>query len=1011
MKPPDILNSKIKKIRIELPHYSFSHSSSGDSPHAFIGRERVREKLKKVVEDSPDEPGVYLIAGNRGVGKTSLVSWVINETSLKAKSDLFENLRYVILLLLAVAGTQFCLQVINIIPDKHPKILAVASSLIFALSFILLCCFNSYRRKLPKHNIGMKILDGITSAFKELGYLINPYNPYGKTQYSLKIILVVSFTQLVSIIYKNISPTIAFFGYLAVIFVCNMIFLLIKSKLRKNKQKNKKYKLSKNDTSILLKLKSLFLVPVWNYLKNHNRLYLRINFGHKLNDEKDILRLIARTLSTEYNKYHRSLRRMLPWRALAFGFLLLFAFSLSDIGNRLIKENELFKANYQVNQEKDAEDSESISSKIGGKIKTEVEADVEGTTVETKIKIKVGGNVGSKVSVLLLALDKLIKNFIPNVNYLFLLSFLLIYLFCVLLFRCTWLTSFFVTHRIIKQRLKRLNSDITHSTERENTIRIGSESANSGIRTKTKKMRNIADAREIEKELQDILGDIQQIPLIMCRPNLVFVFDELDKVEPGDASLEKENPQTKASLFSIHATRERQTENLRILSNMKYFLSTAKAKFIFIAGREMFDIHLADVSERNNYIGSIFNVVILVPSFLTDHQTGKRLIPQESSIASLPEEFVCRRLIPHDYPVESFDLKNYQKYLKNEIFCKDTQKEEVQKVIAVVQQFIVYLAHVSKGAPKKMMQLFESFVEIHIENGENRKNTLFVQRYQSSRHFLSFNYYKQYTLGIIAYLITPIFYRLAESNIKELSDKLLVSSLRFVDFLFKFHKNSFSWKHLDMSPEMLEVNRAPELKSVAVDFINYLTQVHINKSNFSLSDYKFDGLIANEIFAMAKTDEVFSALFSFSLDETLPLKKHYQDLLKNAKKEYQNEDKNDKISAKYIDSISSLQGVLGDLHYYDDELEEAETYYKNAVHELREYESNKMTLEQLYVYIRNMLRLGIIYEKRKQYDFAYLTYGELCERIIRERDITINKLDVGVELRKDNYGKVVYPSI
>jgi len=90
-----------------------------------------------------------------------------------------------------------------------------------------------------------------------------------------------------------------------------------------------------------------------------------------------------------------------------------------------------------------------------------------------------------------------------------------------------------------------------------------------------------------------------------------------------------------------------------------------------------------------------------------------------------------------------------------------------------------------------MMQLFESFVEIHIENGENRKNTLFVQRYQGSRHFLSFNYYKQYTLGIIAYLITPIFYRLAESNIKELSDKLLVSSLRFVDFLFKFHKIFF----------------------------------------------------------------------------------------------------------------------------------------------------------------------------------------------------------------------------
>jgi len=612
---------------------------------------------------------------------------------------------------------------------------------------------------------------------------------------------------------------------------------------------------------------------------------------------------------------------------------------------------------------------------------------------------------------ILFAFDHAIKKFIPAIDYIFLLVFFLSYLLCIFLFRCSLITYLFVTHRIIMRKLRKLNSDITHSTELENSkgINIEKTGIEIGTDTKTKKTRNVADEREIEKELQDILNDMQQIPFIMCRPNVVIVFDELDKVEPGDSCLEKENSQTKASMFSINATRERQTEILKILSNMKYFLSTARAKFIFIAGREMYDIHLADVSERNNYIGSIFNVVILVPSFLTDHHKGRKSIPQESSITSLPEEFVCRKLIPHDYPVESYDLKNYRIYLEKEIFCINKeniesidyfQQEKIEKIIAVLQQFIVYLAHVSKGAPKKIMQLFESFVEIRTER-EDSKNILLVQNYHSSRHFLSFNYYKQYTIGIIAYLITPIFYRLAESNIKEHSDKLLVSSLRFVDFLFKFHKHSFSWKHLDMSPEMLEVNRAPELKSVVVDLLNYLTQIHINKSNFSLSDYKFDGLIANEIFAMTKTDEVFSALFSFSLDEMLPLKKHYQDLLRKKENEYQ---KKKRVSV-YVDAISSLQGVLGDLHYYDDELEEAEAYYKSVVQSLRylkqkkdiigekgnEKESEiKMILDQLYVYVRNMLRLGIIYEKRKQYDFAYLTYGKLCELIISELN-TINK--------------------
>jgi hypothetical protein len=725
---------------------------------------------------------------------------------------------------------------------------------------------------------------------------------------------------------------------------------------------------------------------------------------------------------------------MLLWWTIGFSFLLLFTCLFSGVVGqqefykKLIKEKELYKASSQIllkypTLEKDRKRLKGIfstvNSKVDAKIETTVETEVE-TKIDytgkilnerTKIETKVDTKVNTHVSNFLLVLDQLVfeitktvrkipqyfwdgkkdfnKDFFLPINYLHWLSFLLMYLFCVLIFRSTWVTYFFVTHRIIMQRLKRLNIDITNSTERENSISVNSGSAGSGIGTRTKKTHDVSDAREIEKELQDILSDMQRIPVIMCRPKVVIVFDELDKVEPGETGSEKENPQTKASLFFFYSTRERQTEILRILSNMKYFLSTARAKFVFIAGREMFDIHLADVSERNNYIGSIFNVVIYVPSFLTDHHTGEKSILQESSIASLPEEFVCRRLFPHDY-VESYNLKNYRAYLEREVFYKDTQniqQEKIQKIIAVLQQFIIYLAHVSKGAPKKMMQLFESFVEIRNERDKNREDDfLSVQCYHSSRHFLSFNYYNQYTLGIIAYLITPIFYRLAESNIKEHSDKLLVSSLRFVDFLFKFHKHSFSWKHLDISPEMLEVNRAPELKSIAVDLLNYLAQIHINKSTFSLSEYRFDGLIANEIFAMAKTDEVFSALFSFSLDETLPLKKHYQDLLEKTKKEYQNE----KNSSEFIDAISSLQGVLGDLHYYADELEEAEAYYKSAVQALRKNENNrKMTFEQFYVYVRNMLRLGIIYEKRKQYDFAYLTYGELCKRIIRERDISI----------------------
>ena len=840
--PHILLDSKIRKLRIELPNFKFNHSTSEESD--FIGRMKISEKLKALIEDKKNETGVYLITGNRGVGKTSLVKDLINKTSF-----------------------QF-------------------------------------------HDSKKKLKDKLKEKKKEI------------------------------------------------------------EKYIKNKKRSEKNK-EKLDEKLAKKY------------NEHNRIYLRINFGHNLKDEKDILRLITSTLSTEYGKYRSTCPK----------------FYLRTIGFYLLKLRGCFFHRYSMNG--------------------------------------------------------------------------------------------FATHRTIKQQLKKLNSDIVHSTERENSINIGGEysyrgaKTGTGIGTRTKKSRGVADAREIEKELQNILENMQRIPEFICRPNIVIVFDELDKVESGKNDLEKETSTSKASMFSINATRERQTEILKILSNMKYFLSTAKAKFIFIAGREMYDMYLADVSERSNYIGSIFNAVIYVPSFLADFATNK----SRSDMTSLTEEFVCRKLIPNDYwkkcnikkENEEYNLKNYREYLEKVIYKKymlkkakerlqkikkileedksekikkcikqieDTIQEiensiqeaekKTQKIIAVLQQLIIYLAHVSKGAPKKMIQLFESFIEVSTKEQEDKNkedNFLtvkvpneFRKSNKPDHFFLTFDYFRQYALGITAYLITPVFNRLAETNIKEYSDKLLVSSLRFVDFLFKFHKHTFSWKNLEISPELLEVNRSPELKSVAIDLLNYFAQIHINKSSFSLNDYKFDSLIANEISAMTKTDEVFSALHSFSLDETLPMKEHYRELLKKVQEEHKD------FSTKFNSAISSLQVTLGDLHYYDDELEEARMYYKNAIQTLLDMEPKKnkgnknkdnknkdnkseddetedyetMNLEQLYVFVRNMLKLGMIYEKRKQYDFAYLTYGELCKRIIRERNIAIPELKAGIVARKDKNGRYVF---
>ena len=49
-KIPPIFDSKIKKLRIELPNYSFSHSLSANSD--FVGRKQILEKLKSLVKDT-----------------------------------------------------------------------------------------------------------------------------------------------------------------------------------------------------------------------------------------------------------------------------------------------------------------------------------------------------------------------------------------------------------------------------------------------------------------------------------------------------------------------------------------------------------------------------------------------------------------------------------------------------------------------------------------------------------------------------------------------------------------------------------------------------------------------------------------------------------------------------------------------------------------------------------------------------------------------------------------------
>ncbi|MGD1844947.1 MAG: ATP-binding protein, partial [Salibacteraceae bacterium] len=263
------------------------------------------------------------------------------------------------------------------------------------------------------------------------------------------------------------------------------------------------------------------------------------------------------------------------------------------------------------------------------------------------------------------------------------------------------------THRSVVRQLKVLNARI------EANVSLGEEQNSGwsrggfglGLLRSIRRTFPIATAREIETELIEIFNLIDRIPSLAFRPEFIFILDELDKVEvhgelfrSGDSEQEKSGPRP---AFGPEYTRQKQEAIAGLLGNMKHFLNVAKAKFIFIASREMYDVSLADISDRDSYIGSVFHEVLHVPSFFTDsYQTDS------ADVTRLTEEYVCQFLVPRHGKYAN-SLEGYYQYLSQEVFVVAHGEQDrvrcqwqLQKVIFTLQNFIVYLTYRSNGKPK-----------------------------------------------------------------------------------------------------------------------------------------------------------------------------------------------------------------------------------------------------------------------------------------------------------------------
>jgi hypothetical protein len=533
----------------------------------------------------------------------------------------------------------------------------------------------------------------------------------------------------------------------------------------------------------------------------------------------------------------------------------------------------------------------------------------------------------------------------------------------------------------------------------------------------------IANAKEIEYELIQILKDIDDIIINekenKYHPEFVFIFDELDKVvinyNSSISDKQAEDPLAfdieRGSIFTTDSVRKRQETITRLLANLKHFFNVARAKFIFIAGREMFDASLADISDRNSFLSSIFHDVIYVDSFLKDKSYS-----QSAGITDMTEHYVCQLLIPNfkengnaGSDISAFfdkpsSLHLYYKYLKilyffpknievnkeNNLSTKEIEdilserlgheeEKAIRKIIYTIQNFIIYLTYRSNGTPKKITNLFEEFIVSYSrEELKQEKSRLIINHENgvNDKLFLKLSYNAQYKFGFTTYLFQP--YLVAHSRYtRSFGDKLLVATSYLMDHIFKYHSFAFSWRNFELTPEIIAVNKAPELRQFIEELIKFLSFFHIREIQFGLYEFKFFNRIANEITLISKTSELESAAFNFTLDESLLIKRHYRKKLQELKKSnnygnYKNHE--------YIQSIGFVNNLLGDLHFYDQEYDDAFIQYAESAQYLK-YSENT-TIREFILLIKNKLKLALTLEKMKSYDSALAIYNELINNIL-----------------------------
>ncbi len=555
-------------------------------------------------------------------------------------------------------------------------------------------------------------------------------------------------------------------------------------------------------------------------------------------------------------------------------------------------------------------------------------------------------------------------------------------------------TRVFPNYSRVLHRLRNLNKRMASTLE-----------TNSGIKSRsfsfgTKETMPALDVRQIENELLEILEDCRKIPWFFVRPNIVFIFDELDKISNHSSSNVKK---AESQLSAERDLYERKQKVDSLLGALKNFITHGQARFFFIAGREMLDSYQAERGSTSSLYESLFNKTFEVPSLLTD--------PSDKSshvMHSLLEVFVCRKLMDPKMAIylwlqdtnnhssddpywegdlyrklqySPFCLRTYYHYL---CMLPEIKGVEARRIVLGLRNFIQFLTVHSWGNPKRAISLFEHFTKpVESVDWRQKENIEKIAPLKKINLILQFGLLDQQRILLASNLYTHLSHDLGR-QLTNSGDKLTVSTMAAFQYILKFHRHPFSRYHLERMSEALNVYRSPELNMIIDTLVSKVLHSQIRRIRNSHYRYRFNGDFEQELRYISRISDIESAAFNFSLDASAPIKSHYLNQL-NRLMQYGEADEPTgfRLFGESEIGIYELCLILGDLYALEQSLDQAIVYYQRAV-DVFENCTEEHFIKFAHLSVKALLRLGETYEQRQRYDQAANAY-------LRARSI-VNKL-------------------